>query len=417
MAEVPVVQILQKDNYANQHIVSLPDEVPYPPLTNPSSLRIRTKVLSLTVNNLTYAKLGFLLKWWDFHPLPPSTPSALSDPAKYGRTNCWGYAEVLESTVTSVSKGSYLFGYLPLGNLAQDVTVKEGEVSGQVLITNDYRQGIMPIYNRYLVFPASLREQIDAKADTVAMDAAVRIMYETSYLLNHFAFAEKSDDILHPASDTSRPWGTGEADLAGATVILFAPGSKVAAAFAFELRHARKQAKAKRIIGAASEYSKSFVEGTGLYDEVVSTSSSPTELLAKWQVGPEDRVVIVDFGGRAGVAPKWAAEIQKTNSRFTILSVGPSISASSPQDVLQSMGSATGGAIISSANDMRSRAIEKLGEQEYWKGLNSAWEGFRNQGIKGLKFKWGHGMDDVKKGWDALCTGSVVPEEGLVFLL
>lgn len=420
MAEVPVVQILEKDNYTNQHIVSLPDEVPYTALTIPSSLRLRTKVMSLTVNNLTYAKIGFLFKWWDFHPLPPSTPAEYRDPAKYGRINCWGFAEVLESTASSVPKGSYVYGYLPLDTLAQDLNVKEGDVPGQVWVTSDHRKDVMPFYNRYLVFPASLKDKIEAKADSVAMDAAVRVVYETSYLLNRFAFAEKPEDVLHPSQDTSRAWTAAEANLSGATVIVFAPGSKTAAAFAFEVRHARKQVKAKRIIGAASDYSKSFVEGTGLYDEVVNTSHSPLELLSRLQVGEDERVVFIDFGGRAGVAPRWAQEIQgsRGSQKLTMLSVGPSIDATAPQEVLQLMGQATGGAIVSMANDMRLRAMEKLGEREYWDGLNSAWEEFRDRGvIKGLKFKWGEGMDDVKEGWDALCKGNVGPDEGLVFLL
>lgn len=420
MAEVPAVQILEKDNHANQHIVSLPDEVPYPALTTSSSLRLRTKVMSLTVNNLTYAKIGFLFKWWDFHPLPPSTPAEYKDPAKYGRINCWGFAEVLESTAPSVPKGSYVYGYLPLDTLGQDLTVKEGDVPGQVWVTSDHRKDVMPFYNRYLVFPASLKEKIDAKADSVAMDAAVRVVYETSYLLNRFAFAESPEDVLHPSRDTSRPWTAAEANLSGATVIVFAPGSKTAAAFAFEVRHARKQVKAKRIIGAASDYSKSFVEGTDLYDEVVNTSSSPSELLSRLQVGKDERVVVVDFGGRAGVAARWANEIPGSygNRNLTMLSVGPSVDAKGPQEVLQSLGTATGGAMVSSANDMRLRAIEKLGEREYWEGLNSAWEEFRDRAvIKGLKFKWGEGMDDVKEGWDALCKGNVRPDEGLIFLL
>lgn len=420
MAEVPVVQILEKDNYTNQHIVSLPDEVPYPALTTPSSLRLRTKVMSLTVNNLTYAKIGFLFKWWDFHPLPASTPAEYKDPAKYGRINCWGFAEVLESTASSVPSGSYVFGYLPLDTLAQDLTVKEGDVPAQVWVTSDHRKDVMPFYNRYLVFPASLKDKIEAKADSVAMDAAVRVVYETSFLLNRFAFAESPEDVLHPSQDTSRPWTAAEANLSGATVIVFAPGSKTAMAFAFEVRNARKQAKAKKIIGAASDYSKSFVEGTGLYDEVVNTSSSPLELLSRLQVGENEKVVIIDFGGRAGVAPRWAQEIKgsRGSQNFTMLSVGPSIDAKAPQEVLQSMGQATGGAIVSMANDMRLRAIEKLGEREYWERLNSAWEEFRDRGvIKGLKFKWGEGMDDVKEGWEALCKGNVGPDEGFVFLL
>lgn len=67
--EIPTVQILDKKNYFQQTLVPFPNALPYPPL-GPSSLRLRTTVLSLTVNNFTYAALGTLLNWWDVHPLP-----------------------------------------------------------------------------------------------------------------------------------------------------------------------------------------------------------------------------------------------------------------------------------------------------------------------------------------------------------
>lgn len=138
MSEIPIIQVLEKERYFNQHLVSLPDAVPYPPL-GPSSVRLRTKVMSLTSNNMTYAKAGFLVNWWGVHPLPPSTPAPLNDATKYGRINCWGFAEVLDSTHTSVEKGSYIWGCLPIGTLAQDLVVEKGDVPGQVFVKNDYR--------------------------------------------------------------------------------------------------------------------------------------------------------------------------------------------------------------------------------------------------------------------------------------
>ncbi|KAJ2967168.1 hypothetical protein NUW58_g10507 [Xylaria curta] len=93
--EIPSIQVLDKKDYFKQALVSLPNALPYPALA-PSSLRLRTTVLSLTVNNFTYAALGTLLHWWDVHPLPASTPAPYNDSTQYGRISAWGYAEVLE---------------------------------------------------------------------------------------------------------------------------------------------------------------------------------------------------------------------------------------------------------------------------------------------------------------------------------
>ena len=74
MASAPVIQVLSRSNYEDQHLVSLPNAYPLPPLA-PSSIRIKSTILSLTTNNFAYARIGHLLGWWDVHPLPPSIPA------------------------------------------------------------------------------------------------------------------------------------------------------------------------------------------------------------------------------------------------------------------------------------------------------------------------------------------------------
>ncbi|ROW12176.1 hypothetical protein VMCG_00327 [Cytospora schulzeri] len=417
MADIPVIQVLEKDHYFTQHLVTLPDAVPYPPL-GPSSVRVRTKVMCLTSNNITYAKLGFLLKWWDVHPLPPSTPAPFNDAAKYGRINCWGFAEVLESTLASVEKGSYLWGYLPIGTLAQDLVVGEGKVPNQVIVKNEHRQDIMPIYNRYLVYPPSLSSKIEAKAEEVAYDALIRVMFEMSYLMNRFVFTSDPTETVNPRMDGG-PWTSEAADSSDATFICLAPGSKVALCFARELRQGRSKPVGK-VIGAASEHTLEFVAGTGEYDEVVSTKETPDKVLAS--VDSSKRVILMDFGGRGGVAEKWADAISKTHKNSLLVRVGGEISEVPSAQMMagmQQMQSVkpTYESVQVNASDMRDRAMAKIGEAEYFEGLEAGWKDFNKSGIKGLTITWGDSMEDVKKGWDLLCTGNSKPNEGLAYVL
>lgn len=155
ITEVPVIQVLEKEHYFSQALVPLPSAVPYPPLA-PSSLLLRTKLLALTVNNFTYAKLGFLAHWWDVHYLSASTPAPYDDPSKYGRLSAWGWAEVLELTHTGVPAGSFFWGYQPIGTLPQDLTVRDGSVPGQITATNAFRQKLMPLYIRYFLARTSI---------------------------------------------------------------------------------------------------------------------------------------------------------------------------------------------------------------------------------------------------------------------
>lgn len=80
----PIIQILSRNNYEDQYLVSLPNTLPLPELTS-SSIRLTTSIISLTANNLTYGRVGHILRIWDIYPLPSSIPAEYSDPKSFGR--------------------------------------------------------------------------------------------------------------------------------------------------------------------------------------------------------------------------------------------------------------------------------------------------------------------------------------------
>ncbi|KAI0490365.1 hypothetical protein F4859DRAFT_6507 [Xylaria cf. heliscus] len=422
--EIPTIQILDKQNYFQQTLVPFPNALPYPPL-GPSSLRLRTTVLSLTINNFTYAALGTVLKWWDVHPLPAGTPAPYNDATKYGRISAWGYAEVLESTVSAIPRGSQVWGYVPLGTLAQDLEVRvHDDIPDQVFVTNAYRQHVMPIYNRYFVYaPGSSSDRaaaIAAKTPAVAYDAILRVMHATGFLMADFVFSADASRVVAPGPgpDEGHGWGAKDADLGDATVLIFAPGSKAAVIFASLL--ARRDAASGRpgkIVGVTSEASRPFVQGTDVYDGVVLTTSEP-EALA---VDRTKRLVVFDFGGRAGVAPRWAAALAKEHpaDKFLFVGVGSAVldPATASQITSRAPPAAPYAATRVNADDMRRRAMKNRGEKTYWGEEEASWEGFREKGIKGLGVSWGEGMKGVADGWDRLARGEVLPSEGLVYKL
>ncbi|KAI4864411.1 hypothetical protein F4820DRAFT_458821 [Hypoxylon rubiginosum] len=325
ITEVPVIQVLEKEHYFSQALVPLPSAVPYPPLA-PSSLLLRTKLLALTVNNFTYAKLGFLAHWWDVHYLSASTPAPYDDPSKYGRLSAWGWAEVLELTHTGVPAGSFFWGYQPIGTLPQDLT------------------------------------NINIRADGPAYAALTRIMFETAYLMNRYALG----------SLASTP-STKEAGTRGATFLLCTRGDNEPVA---------------QLTGVSSEYSKAFVEGTGLYDMVASTAeSSPAEVLAKMGISESEKIVLVDFGGRAKVGITWATALRPVYPNFLMLCVGYEILELSETDalaVLQAYGTTS---VIVNMGELLDQAIKIEGEVKYYENLQRAWESFHKEGIKGLEIR------------------------------
>ncbi|KAI0387719.1 hypothetical protein F5Y04DRAFT_10252 [Hypomontagnella monticulosa] len=399
-----IVQILDKKNYFKQHLVLIPGNLP---ALKPSSLRVQTEVLCLTSNNFTYCKLADMANWWDVHPIPPNTPAPFNDPATYGRISCWGYAKVLESTFEGVPAGSHVWGYLPIGTLPIDFEVKTGNVENQVIVTEAYRQNQLPLYNRYLVFPESIGKEIEAKTDGVAYDSLFRVTHLTGYLMAEYMFAQDPKQSINLTPE--------QADLSGATVINFAPGSKVGLAFTYALKHGRTASKPRQIVGAASDYSKAFVESTGLYDAVESTLADPFEALARLNHPKDSKIVIVDFGGRHFLQWKWAAMLVSQYPKVQFIIVGAEVSA--PDAAVAPPGEPPAGLDISQvmADGLQNLAIQKAGEKEYFAGVNAAWEGLRKDGIPGFKVNWGEGMEAVKAGWTKYAENKVAAEEGLVF--
>ncbi|KAH1339956.1 hypothetical protein KXW91_008506 [Aspergillus fumigatus] len=70
---------------------SLDEELPV------SALRARPILLGLTSNNLSYARGGDLLHWWETYPVPHTAPPPYNDQASWGIVPAWGYATVTES--------------------------------------------------------------------------------------------------------------------------------------------------------------------------------------------------------------------------------------------------------------------------------------------------------------------------------
>lgn len=259
--------------------------------------------------------------------------------------------------------------------------------------------------------------------------------------MNSFAFNPIPERAIPPAP--KQAWsGQEQGNLDDAIVVNFAPGSKVGLAFAYLLRHERAPQKAqpRAIIAAASAYSRSFVEGTGLYDAVVPTSgggddADPAAILSRilkqYEAPPttttttttqqqrKRKVALFDFGGRGGVGARWAEALapvaEEWGHTLLYVRIGSEIQERGAAETLAAFQARSTGASAASVNadDMRTAAIEQVGEEEYYRGLDASWAAFKR--VKGFKVRWGEGMESAIKGWDELARGEVKADEGLAF--
>jgi hypothetical protein len=97
------IHVLYKSNYSKHHLMTIPLQAL--PTLDSSLLGFRPEILDLTTNNLTYARRGHLMGWYDVYPLPYSMPVPYNDSSAYGRIASWGYADIIESTVPDIPVG------------------------------------------------------------------------------------------------------------------------------------------------------------------------------------------------------------------------------------------------------------------------------------------------------------------------
>jgi hypothetical protein len=418
---LPVIQILSRNNYEDQYLVSLPNALPLPELA-PASIRVKTSILSLTANTLMYGRIGHILHIWDIHPLPASTPAEYSEPQKFGRIASWGYAIVIESNVSEIEVGAQVFGFLPIGTLPQDLEVQiNPQLPNQFVEVSKQRENVMALYNQYVFYPPVTQDSLEQK-QSQGFDALFQIFFTTSYLINRFIFPWDPAEFVHP-STLDDTWTMEKGSIDDKTIMLvFADSGKTALAFAYLLKNGRPAGtRPGMVVGIGASASRAFAHGTGLYDKVMTYDSDASDLDLQLGLAPESKVVICEFGSRGGAAERWADKLRRfrADGKVVQLTVRGEVVPDSPEKATEKFLARTKkDATVFNASKARDQVLEVLGEKRYLEGLLNDWSLFKERGlVKGLHIVWGEGMEDVRKGWERLCKGMVGSAQGLVFLL
>ncbi|KAH6872653.1 hypothetical protein BKA58DRAFT_149950 [Alternaria rosae] len=423
----PATHILSLTNYTTHHLVS----INLKPITSlpPSSLRLCTKILGLTTNNLSYARIGHLMGWYDTYPLPSTTPPPCNDPTKYGRVAAWGYAEILESTVEGIEKGMSVYGYLPSSTEWEDVTVERAKdvrdgraIQDQIVVVDGHRQHLWKLYNRYRVCGPlpQLAGKIEGK-DELGWVALMMGPFTVGHNLCCYVFpwqGEEEDIQKRRINPTGNgEWSAEDADLGGATVVLLNASGKTASCFAYALRHCRSVGcQPDRIIGVGSKASIDAMKKTGWYDNVVVYDDFDSTLKQVKDSGTK-RTLLFDFGARPGANANWRSALSSLTPDipFTLVTVGGEVAPQDPGKAAQRLADRASLNIVN-ASLLQEKGIDVAG-QRYFKDLYAAFEAFwtRARDLEMLKLKWGEGLDGWDRGWELLCRDKVRANVGLVY--
>ena len=194
----------------------------------PDSARIRVEHFALTANNVTYAVFGEAMHYWDFFPPP--------DP-EWGCIPVWGFGTVVESTADACAAGERLYGYFPMGS---ELVIEPARADGRGVTDGAaHRAAMAGAYNSYT--------RVTERVSTPDRERSRMLLYPlffTSFLI---------DDFLHD-----------QADFGADQIVLSSASSKTAIGVAF-LAHRRGQ----RVVGITSPRHHAFVDGLGVYDDVI----------------------------------------------------------------------------------------------------------------------------------------------------
>ncbi|KAL6235026.1 hypothetical protein BDW75DRAFT_230632 [Aspergillus navahoensis] len=429
------IHVVSKAN-SRQHVTfDLPPAVS-PPL-KPSSIRVRSTLLSLTSNNLTYALHGTFLRWWDAYPVPHSAPAPYNDSSEWGIVPAWGLATVLDSTLPQLPQGTILFGFWPTGSHAVDLELAPSELDGHWKEISEHRAHLMPLYNRYRVLDTQRKDLAD-----FAWDAAVGTIFVAGYLLSQYIFTPDpaTHPPIHPCGiETDRgvqDWTVADADISKAVFVILGASTKTARSTAYNLLKRPNGTGPLGLLqftsspGPLGEAAKVLNEAKGEGKFAVGTLGYPDVGLAgKWIAGVEptpEKIVIADFGGRDGVLERVVEDIKRNESlhevKAVVIAVGNQQKVYTRDEIQARKASFVSlNKVQMNTSDVYEAAIKLRGAADYFCEVDKAWKSWledRESAAPDLRLVWGEGIageGGIEAGWDRLCASSVAPEAALVY--
>jgi hypothetical protein len=327
--------------------------------------RLAIESFSVTANNITYAVVGDGFGYWNFFPAPGGK----------GIVPMWGHAKVIESNCDDIAVGERVYGYLPM---ASHLDVIPGNVSASGFVdTAAHRQPMSPIYNQYSRLAADPEHDPAREGERMIFGP----LFKTGFLIDFFM--------------RDSEWFGAE------SVILTSASSKTAMGLAATAK--QRSGHIKRI-GLTSAGNAGFVEGTGLYDEVLAYDAVAS-LAGR-------NAVCVDFAGNAGLL-KQIHEALGDDLKYSCL-VGATH--------IEERGAGMGGAAdlpgptptLFFAPDHAVALFKTLGPQEAGKQLAQSWSYFVEAAAGTVSIEKHAGLEAARATYLEMIGGKVDPAKGIV---
>ena len=276
--------LVKKGDIASCHVATAPEL-----RVGEGQVLLRLEKWAFTANNVTYAVAGEML-YWAFFPHAP-------DPEALGRIPVWGIGRVCASRCAGVAEGERVYGYFPMSSFA--VLQPRKVVAGASFSDGSAQRAALPaVYNSYVVQGDSPGAAFWTP-QTEDLLPVYQPLFATAWGLDQFLAAGQAED-----GGGGGGGGGGGAALPffGAdTVLLSSASSKTSYCLAFLLSLRRGDPLRPRVVGLTSAKNARFVQGLGVYDEVVEYGAAEAALAMATPAGGRSAAVLVDMAGNVGL--------------------------------------------------------------------------------------------------------------------
>lgn len=323
-------------------------------------VRFRIDRFALTANNVSYAVTGDRLDYWNFFPAADG----------WGRIPAIGWAEVAQSEHPEVAVGGRYFGWYPMSRF---VTVDAEPTGGGLLDTASHRARHAPIYRTYT---AADRDPLYDPAHE-ERHALLRGLFATAFLAEDFFFDQ---------------------DFFGATVsVVLSASSKTAIGLATQAR-ARGRGP---VIGVTSAGNVAFVEGLGLYHQVVAYDRIE-------DLATEGDALLVDMSGNGDVVRR-VHEHLGSRLRYS-MAIG-----ASHWHAERASGDLPGPApTFFFAPTQATKRLEEWGPEGYARRVAAALSRFVEGSTGWLEIERSDGPEALASTYRRLLAGEVPPRQGQI---
>lgn len=394
--------VVQQLNAANNQLVPI---LGTPQPLQPSSIRARTCIISLTTNNITYTKSN-LLGWWNAYYIPDSVRSDFPT-SQFMHAPGRGFAEIEQSTIADIEPGDWIFGYIPYSTHCFDLSLHPAEAKGHYVEVSPQRNDLVRFYNRYHVLAKAELTRISA--DDLEFTSLMRALFGTGYDLANFVFAPKPEERVRPTDQTfEHEWSEKDGDLEEATVVVLGAAGKAALAFAHQLKHGRAPAaRPHAIIAVTSNASAPIVRRCGLYDVCYRYGDASTAIGEARIAGHEGKkFVIVDFGSQPDAGYDWAQVMQDLTQTPVVHVCLTDVPRSGTN------------AVLALGPHITALAIDRIGGEEYFRRYDAAFESLARERQKlGMEVVRKEGLEAFQQDFSDLAEGKSLAGSGFVYHL